>query len=161
MSLAPLIAAGTPVPAHRPWPRVVVNDATWAELGRALAGGDLTLLSLWGEPGVVHLAIMSGREVGVFSLSCPDLRCPSIGRQHAPAIRLERTAQDLFGIKAVDLPDPRPWVDHGRWSDDPPAAYDFLPVEGAALHQVPVGPVHAGIIEPGHFRFACDGETVV
>ncbi|MGE0417109.1 MAG: hydrogenase expression protein HypE, partial [Acetobacteraceae bacterium] len=35
------------------------------------------------------------------------------------------------------------------------------PVEGESLHQIPVGPVHAGIIEPGHFRFTCDGETVV
>ncbi len=42
-----------------------------------------------------------------------------------------------------------------------PAAYPFLPVEGENLHQIPVGPVHAGIIEPGHFRFTCDGETVV
>jgi Ni,Fe-hydrogenase III large subunit len=42
-----------------------------------------------------------------------------------------------------------------------PTAYPVLPVEGAHLHQIPVGPVHAGIIEPGHFRFTCDGETVV
>ena len=42
-----------------------------------------------------------------------------------------------------------------------PAAYDFLPVEGESLHQIPVGPVHAGIIEPGHFRFTASGETVV
>ncbi|HUA77792.1 MAG TPA: nickel-dependent hydrogenase large subunit, partial [Acetobacteraceae bacterium] len=41
------------------------------------------------------------------------------------------------------------------------ADYPFLPVEGESLHQIPVGPVHAGIIEPGHFRFTCDGETVV
>ena len=40
-------------------------------------------------------------------------------------------------------------------------AYPFLPVEGEGLHQIPVGPVHAGIIEPGHFRFTADGETVV
>ena len=39
--------------------------------------------------------------------------------------------------------------------------YPFLPVEGEGLHQIPVGPVHAGIIEPGHFRFTCSGETVV
>ena len=42
-----------------------------------------------------------------------------------------------------------------------PTAYPFLPVEGESLHQIPVGPVHAGIIEPGHFRFTADGETVV
>ena len=40
-------------------------------------------------------------------------------------------------------------------------AYTFLPVEGESLHQIPVGPVHAGIIEPGHFRFTASGETVV
>src|SRR5205085_7467639 len=40
-------------------------------------------------------------------------------------------------------------------------AYRFLPAEGPGLHQIPVGPVHAGIIEPGHFRFTASGETVV
>jgi Ni,Fe-hydrogenase III large subunit len=82
---------------------------------------------------------------------------------HAPAIRLERAIVDLFGLSPEGLPDTRPWLDHGRWDDDQAAAtsYRFLPVEGDALHQIPVGPVHAGIIEPGHFRFTCDGETVV
>ena len=41
------------------------------------------------------------------------------------------------------------------------APYVFLPAEGEALHQIPVGPVHAGIIEPGHFRFTANGEYVV
>src|SRR5215217_5396419 len=43
----------------------------------------------------------------------------------------------------------------------PMRPYEFLPVEGEGLHQIPVGPVHAGIIEPGHFRFTASGETVV
>src|SRR5205085_7383578 len=43
----------------------------------------------------------------------------------------------------------------------PRQAYDFLPTEGESLHRIPVGPVHAGIIEPGHFRFTANGETVV
>src|SRR5207302_3664429 len=94
------------------------------------------------------------RHVGV---DCPDGRFPSIGRLHAPAIRLERAVQDLHGLVAVGLPDPRPWLDHGA----DPTAYPFLPVEGENLHQIPVGPVHAGIIEPGHFRFTANGETVV
>ncbi len=69
-------------------------------------------------------------------------------------------------------PDERPWLDHGRWgithplgaaepSDAGAQPYAFLPVEGESLHQIPVGPVHAGIIEPGHFRFTANGETVV
>ena len=50
-----------------------------------------------------------------------------------------------------------------REPEDAPCAapYVFLPVEGEGLHQIPVGPVHAGIIEPGHFRFTANGETVV
>jgi len=81
---------------------------------------------------------------------------------HPPAIRLERAARDLFDLDPVGVPDARPWLDHGCWdSDAGNAAYEFLPVEGENLHQIPVGPVHAGIIEPGHFRFTADGETVV
>ena len=52
-----------------------------------------------------------------------------------------------------------------RWSQpqqaEPHPPYAFLPAEGENLHQIPVGPVHAGIIEPGHFRFTANGETVV
>ena len=62
----------------------------------------------------------------------------------------------------IGLPDPRPWLDHGRWPGrQSEARYEFLPAEGEGLHQIPVGPVHAGIIEPGHFRFTANGETVV
>src|SRR4029079_12192959 len=64
------------------------------------------------------------------------------------------------------------WLDHGNWDIRHPLAakpqptpidkgYVFLPIEGYGLHQIPVGPVHAGIIEPGHFRFTANGETVV
>ena len=51
----------------------------------------------------------------------------------------------------------------GRWSTPRPTPepYSFLPAEGESLHQIPVGPVHAGIIEPGHFRFTASGETIV
>ena len=97
---------------------------------------------------------------------------PLVGLHHPPALRLERTLRDLFGLEPQGLPDQRPWLDHGNWGvrhplaatpgpagDKPP--YTFLPVEGEGLHQIPVGPVHAGIIEPGHFRFTANGETVV
>lgn len=77
----------------------------------------------------------------------------------------------MNGLLAAGAPDSRPWLNHGRWpqaqgSSAPPTRdshekYIFLPVEGESLHQIPVGPVHAGIIEPGHFRFTANGETVV
>jgi Ni,Fe-hydrogenase III large subunit len=97
---------------------------------------------------------------------------PSVGRFHPPAIRLERVIRDLYGYVPDGAPDCRGWLDHGQWERSAPlganvpaprrdpAAYGFQEVNGHGLHQIPVGPVHAGIIEPGHFRFTANGETV-
>jgi Ni,Fe-hydrogenase III large subunit len=163
--LADLVEMGELVAAHRPWPRVRVGAASWQIAVDGLANGSLTLLSLWAEPNNAHMALLGvgSPAVAVLSIACPANRYPSVGAHHAPAIRLERAMRDLFGLDPVGLTDTRPWLDHGRWGEEqtPAAAYPFLPVEGTALHQIPVGPVHAGIIEPGHFRFTCDGETVV
>ena len=95
-----------------------------------------------------------------------------VGRSSASALRLERRALDPFGLLPQGLPDTRQWLDHGQWgishplgkdgaAPAPASPYAFLPAEGESLHQIPVGPVHAGIIEPGHFRFTASGETVV
>jgi Ni,Fe-hydrogenase III large subunit len=163
--LADLVGMGDLVVAHRPWPRVWVDATVWQRAVDRLADGSLTLLGLWGEPGGAHMALLGGGSPGVavLSIECPGGGYPSVGARHAPAIRLERAMRDLFGLEPVGLTDTRPWLDHGRWGDEqtPAASYRFLPVEGGGLHQIPVGPVHAGIIEPGHFRFTCDGETVV
>ncbi len=134
-----------------------VGAGEWQAAVRRLAGEQATLLGLWGEPGRVHMALLQDDAVALLSLDCPDGRYVSVGAAHPPAIRLERALRDLHGLEPVGLPDARPWLDHGA----NPTAYAFLPVEGEALHQIPVGPVHAGIIEPGHFRFTCDGENVV
>jgi len=168
------LAAGEFVGGHRPWPRARVTPELWRELIQGLAGGAWSLLGFWGEPDAVHLGLWeeSSGTVGVASLSCQDGQFPSVGRRHPPAQRLERAIVDLFGLQATDAPDHRPWLDHGRWPLAYPLAetnararplppYAFLPVEGESLHQIPVGPVHAGIIEPGHFRFTANGEAVV
>jgi Ni,Fe-hydrogenase III large subunit len=158
---------------QRPWPRANVGEAGWRGLGDALAKGELTLLGLWGDVDAVHMAVMSDSpsEVAVASIVCRDDWFPSIGAQHSPAIRLERAVRDLYGYEPRDASDTRPWLDLGRWGVTHPLGrrvalvsrlpYAFLPVEGEGLHQIPVGPVHAGIIEPGHFRFTANGETVV
>jgi Ni,Fe-hydrogenase III large subunit len=163
---------GHEVGAHRPWPRMLVSAEGWRVATQELAAGRLTLLGLWGEAAAVHLALHDETTgaIAVATLECPDGRFPSVARRHAPAGRLERTIHDLFGLLPEQAPDERPWLDHGRWgvrhplgAQLPPAdwlPYAFLPVEGESLHQIPVGPVHAGIIEPGHFRFTANGETV-
>ena len=162
---------GRTVEAHRPWPRRVVTQEIWGAAAEGLAAGCWTLAGLWGDDGMVHMALRHGCEMAVLSLECPDGHFPSVGRLHWPAIRPERTIADLFGFAGEGAPDTRPWLDHGRWGvshplgarrDASPARpYEFLPAEGEGLHQIPVGPVHAGIIEPGHFRFHANGETVV
>lgn len=156
----------------RPYPRIVVNHETWQGAAEHLAAGESCLLSLWGEPDTVHMALATGAGIAVLSLACSDKSFPSVGRVHPPALRLERSIRDLFGLQPEGCPDDRPWLDHGRWgtrhplgtSANAPAdgdTYAFRCAEGAPLHQIPVGPVHAGIIEPGHFRFSANGEAVV
>ena len=91
---------------------------------------------------------------------------------------MQRAAADLLGIVAAGARDTRPWLDHGAWPPDQfplheqtlagaglpgreVVDYPFVRVEGDGVHEIPVGPVHAGIIEPGHFRFSVVGEKVL
>jgi hypothetical protein len=172
--LTDLIAQARRVDGHRPWPRAVVAPDAWRAVAGELAAGHATLLGLWGDTGAVHMAVMSEavHDINVVSLECPDGNFPSVGALHPPAIRLERAITSLYGLEPVGAADTRPWLDLGFWDARHPlstspqqpgeqSAYAFLPVQGEGLHRIPVGPVHAGIIEPGHFRFTANGETVV
>jgi len=116
-SLIDLTLEGRKVGQHRPWPRVAVDASVWTFAASELAHGRWSLLGLWGEPATVHMAIMDGTtaEIAVVSLDCPDRIFPSVGKHHPPALRLERTINDLFGLSAQGSPDARPWLDHNRW----------------------------------------------
>ena len=101
----------------------------------------------------------------------------SLATFYYPASRYEREIKDLFGIEAIGHPDPRPLVRHAFWPrnyfplrkgavppdhfEDDGTPFPFKPVGGEGVYEIPVGPVHAGIIEPGHFRFSVIGETVI
>src|SRR3972149_3604940 len=158
----------------RAWPRRIVDAKAWVAQAEALGRGESDLVALWGEVDRVHMAVRGSAGPQILTLAVNDGRFPSVGSRHAPAIRLERAIRDLFGHEPHGLADTRPWLDHGAWplaaplskrrlaaTPRSPTEYKFLPVEGEDLHQIPVGPVHAGIIEPGHFRFTANGETVV
>jgi Ni,Fe-hydrogenase III large subunit len=159
--------------SHRPWPRAVVGEEGWLAAIEQLVAGRLALLGFWGEPAVVHMALLDSgsAEIAVITYECVAGSFPSVAARHRPALRLERTIHDLFGLTPTGADDLRPWLDHYVWGKSYPLAgrdasrdtvpYEFLPAEGEALHQVAVGPVHAGIIEPGHFRFTANGEHVV
>jgi len=158
---------------HRPWPRSVVTEQGWSQAIDLLAEGRCSLLGLWGDAPVVHMALLAEdfSDVAVISYTCKDGGYPSVAARHPPAGKLERAIRDLYGLDAVGAPDARSWLDLGFWDVQTPLGkrskagkpkpYQFLPVEGEGLHQIPVGPMHAGIIEPGHFRFTANGEHVV
>src|SRR5271155_3773568 len=151
----------------------LANPQTWRAAAARLADGDATLMSLWGDNRGVRMALATnGGVIDVLDLACDGGAFPSVAAFHAAAGRLERAACDLYGFTAPDAPDPRRWLDHGRWlvrhplgrpvaHDGSADASPFLAAHGSGLHQIPVGPVHAGIIEPGHFRFHASGEAVV
>ncbi|QQR69357.1 MAG: nickel-dependent hydrogenase large subunit [Alphaproteobacteria bacterium] len=158
-------------------PRHKLDRRGWFSLIESLhAHPEWELLSEWAETQHIHAAFYDSKakELAVASLDLQgSVSFPCLSLARPGAMRLERTIQEFWGLVAESLPDTRPWLDHGTWSHRTPMAskpaprltdmpaYEFLPVEGEGLHQIPVGPVHAGIIEPGHFRFTLNGETVV
>ena len=173
MPLLSSITHSDVIERHRPWPRAVVAEDGWQQAIDQLATGHCSLLGLWGDAPAVHMALLdeASSDIAVITYTCKSGKYPSVSARHPPAVRLERAIRDLFGLDAVDALDTRPWLDLGFWAvrhplgkNGParePVPYKFLPTEGEGLHQIPVGPVHAGIIEPGHFRFTANGEYVV
>ncbi len=113
----------------------------------------------------------------VVRLPHEDPTVPSLAGLSFSAGRFERAVRDQFGIVPVGHPRPRRLVLHDHWphgwypmrrdADPDPAflpdegTFSFLPVAGDGVYEIPVGPVHAGMIEPGHFRFSVVGETIV
>jgi len=129
----------------------------------------------------IHYLFVNDRENwyahATKDLSHDDPMIDSMATFYYPASRFEREIHDLFGIAAIDHPDTRPLVSHAFWPKDyfplrkdsvPPekfeddgTPFEFMSVGGEGVYEIPVGPVHAGIIEPGHFRFSVVGETVI
>lgn len=144
-----------------------------------LQGSNTRLVSIFGskqDDGVlsVHYMIDSNREYRCVS-SQIDGGLPSATRVAPAAAWYERELHDQFGLEIIGHPDLRPLLFHENWPagvhpmavdsvGDVPVVnreYRFLQVQGVGVCEVPVGPVHAGIIEPGHFRFSVVGDTVL
>jgi Ni,Fe-hydrogenase III large subunit len=155
----------------------------WHPLARDAAAADARLLALWVNSGSTHTAVLAAylcdHAVLVVQLRLRpgETSYPGIADIFPAAARMQRAAADLTGIRARD-PDSRPWLRHAAWSASyfplapqaedrrmgatpPPDQYPFVRVSGEGVHEIPVGPVHAGIIEPGHFRFSIVGEKVL
>jgi Ni,Fe-hydrogenase III large subunit/Ni,Fe-hydrogenase III component G len=176
------LARAQPVPGSPATVRVAVDASEWlAAAGDAATTGG-QLLALWATPVnhdvLVRAALLHGGGLLVLELALPseDAHYPGLQLLFPAAARMQRAAADLTGIRSDDE-DTRPWLRHAAWSEgayplrEPvvgvaPAQlaaddYDFRRVDGEGVHEVPVGPVHAGIIEPGHFRFSIVGEKVL
>lgn len=144
------------------------------------------LIALWGSDAraqdkgfALHIALVN--ETGLICLSVPlsteQPGYPDVSRIFPAANRMQRATYDLLGIYAHEGHDHRKWLRHGAWHGgsfplrkdfdaaqsraDEKDAYPFVQVEGQGVHEIPVGPVHAGIIEPGHFRFSVVGEKTL
>jgi Ni,Fe-hydrogenase III large subunit len=182
VALAQWLERAQPLPGCPRAAHVAVDASDWlaAASDTAAAGGQL--LALWATPGarnaIVRAALLHGGGLLVLELehATADTLYPGLQKLFPAASRMQRAAADLAGVRSDD-PDQRPWLRHSAW----PAAgrplfetvtgveptklaadnYDFQVVEGDGVHEVPVGPVHAGIIEPGHFRFSIVGEKVL
>jgi Ni,Fe-hydrogenase III large subunit/Ni,Fe-hydrogenase III component G len=105
-----------------------------------------------------------------------DAWYPSLASLSFSSERFEREVRDLFGIAVHDHPQPHRLTRHHNWptgyhpmrSDaDPSPVFDanypfpFVEIEGDGVYEIPVGPIHAGLIEPGHFRFTVVGESIL
>ncbi|HEX8949359.1 MAG TPA: NADH-quinone oxidoreductase subunit C, partial [Dissulfurispiraceae bacterium] len=106
-----------------------------------------------------------------------DPSFPSITKRFVPAYRFERQIMSLMGLTPTKHPDTRPWIKFEDWPADAwplrksfdaaqrmprvEGEYRWIRAEGEGVYEIPVGPVHAGIIEPGHFRFQAVGEQVI
>jgi len=114
-------------------------------------------------------------------LSAVKPEIPSISSHYIGAYRMERSMQDMFGLTVTNALDERLWIKHEHWPEDahpllpdfdgnqslnsdPERAgmdYDYVACDSECAYEIPVGPVHAGIIEPGHFRFLAVGEQIL
>ncbi len=165
--------------------QVTVTAATLASHAAALLadGYRLALIAGHDDPDtfrVVYLFV-AGRPDRRVELILPanhaTPQVPSLAALSFPAGRFERELRDLFGIEPQDHPLPRRLVMHQHWPEGwypmrrdagPPPAfgstdepYPFVTVGGTGVYEIPVGPIHAGLIEPGHFRFSVVGETIL
>ena len=161
---------------------LTVTPDAWCQAALDLAAGAARLISIWAETdgtgvALVRAAFIADPGVLVLSLPVPgpEPSFPGLEDCFPAASRMQRAIRDLNAIGSTDA-DSRPWLRHASWPAEfaplagdalPPLVepraddYAFVRVEGDGVHEVPVGPVHAGIIEPGHFRFSIVGEKVL
>jgi Ni,Fe-hydrogenase III large subunit/Ni,Fe-hydrogenase III component G len=157
----------------------------WEQTAQRVRSSDGFLVSLWGSDETergqgcsIHVAYAASGGLICLTLPLGQHRSyPDLGDVFPAAGRMQRAVHDLLGLEASRSRDARPWLRHGAWSANEfplskgfelthtgtrgSALYPFVSVSGDGVHEIPVGPVHAGTIEPGHFRFHVVGERIL
>ncbi|HUY03151.1 MAG TPA: NADH-quinone oxidoreductase subunit C [Rhodocyclaceae bacterium] len=165
--------------------RAVADDAGLLAFAAAVKESGGRLVALWGSDerdrgagfGLhVAFAVAEGLALVTLALDASRPEYPDLAAIFPAASRLQRASCDLLGIVARGA-DQRPWLRHANWPADfhplrrdcdasrqfPTELenYPFVRVEGEGVHEIAVGPIHASVIEPGHFRFSVVGEKVL
>ena len=161
-----------------------VNAQQWRTACQQVRDKGGRLAALWSadnsdrEQGyAVHAALTVQSGLLVITLPLAGETFPDISDIFPAANRMQRAAHDMFGVSAANAADQRKWLRHAAWPEDlfplrksfdggavfanGDDGYPFVQVGGEGVHEIPVGPVHAGTIEPGHFRFSVVGEGVL
>jgi Ni,Fe-hydrogenase III large subunit/Ni,Fe-hydrogenase III component G len=174
-TLAPSTVMSVVLPRHRFTEAAKALKREYALLAAEWAADE----TLFGRGYGIYACYRREQEYLIVKTEAPadDPTFPSLTKKFAAAYRFERQIQSLMGVTATGNPDLRPWIKHEDWpadawplrkSFDPkqrlarvPGEYRWIRAEGEGVYEIPVGPVHAGIIEPGHFRFQAVGEDVI
>lgn len=176
----------TKLPSNIESHRLCVDREQWLRTAKALRESGARLLTLWGADDRdrddcfrIYAAWLLPQSVMVAEHAMENVAnpsYPSIAALFPSAVRMQRAVHDLLGISAEET-DVRGWLRHAGWPETVfplrrdvdgnqpyplvPEPYPFVTVEGDGVHEIAVGPVHAGTIEPGHFRFSVVGEKVL
>ena len=175
--------ATTLLPGAAPAWRGTVAAREWRDIAQEVIEQGGRLVAIWGSDWRSHgagFAVHAAYAIraGLLWISLPvQSAFPDLSDLFPAADRMQRAVSDMLGISAEGARDQRPWLRHGAWPrqahplrhdfDTTQATpggqdnYAFVPVSGEGVHEIPVGPVHAGTIEPGHFRFSVLGERVL
>jgi len=168
-----------PQPGPLPIHRARVDGPRWQRLAEVMVARGGAFVDLWPGAGSHTVCVAYRLQTELYVAELPlegDRTYAAVSSVFHAALRPQRRLRDLHGIEAVGAADRRPWLDHGAWNRGAgPTAftstlpqqratgadYPFVVVDGEGVHEIAVGPVHAGIIEPGHFRFSVVGEKVL
>ena len=167
-------------------PMYCVPSAEFNEAARSMKYLDARLVAEWasdetlmGRGFGIYACYNLGSDFLIVKCEVPADKStfPSIKRKFVSSWRFERQMQSLMGVIPEGHPDPRPWIKHEDWPEDAwplrkgfdptqkmarvEGNYRWIRAEGEGVYEIPVGPVHAGIIEPGHFRFQAVGEEII